>query len=392
MEELIYDPPRAPRLSTMPTLRAMRPASTEEVRQCVAEAESEKLRLRPMGGGRHSRGLPTDPTTTVLDMRGLQGVLGWDPLSLLVHVEAGITIRKLTDYLSRRSASLAVWRREHPTATVGGLLSAYQPIPRALWNGSIREACLGLTCVTPSGEEYGYVPAPRKAAGPDLRYLFIGGEGRFGAITEAWLGVGPAPEIAKFYAVALPSPAAAMGFIAGCWSTGFRLPNALYSGAGGMLWLLLEGSRDFVNIMEGILLDLAQKASASLLPRDPEDYYEPWTGDLRAGADPASDRPEDEEGGVAIWGNLAELAALPDEVWDLAVVYDISPHQASVWLPASRAAKLEFFSAHDALGERVFWFDGQSLAPTSRGGDNAIDRAIAAAMDPRSRFGHGGSQ
>jgi FAD/FMN-containing dehydrogenase len=53
---------------------------------------------------------------------------------------------------------------------------------------------VGLTACTADGRDYRYVEAPRKAAGPDLRHLFIGCEGALGAILTVTLALRPRPD------------------------------------------------------------------------------------------------------------------------------------------------------------------------------------------------------
>ncbi|MEZ4459255.1 MAG: hypothetical protein R3E66_05930 [bacterium] len=73
------------------------------------------------------------------------------------------------------------------SSTVGGLLSRHHGTGRQMWDGDLRGGCIAISSTTPGTGDYGYLAAPRKASGPDMRYLFIGGEGLFGVILDASL-------------------------------------------------------------------------------------------------------------------------------------------------------------------------------------------------------------
>ncbi|MEL6178525.1 MAG: FAD-binding oxidoreductase, partial [Myxococcota bacterium] len=208
---------------------AERPETIEACVQMLADVRHDGGRVWPMGGGRHSRRPPANDVT-VLDTRGMDAIRRLDREALVVTVEAGVTVGALAAYVARRGASVCGWRREHPEATVGGLLSAWQPVPHALWNGSVREACLGLGAVTGAGDRYRYLPAPRKASGPDLRFVFIGAEGVYGVVTTATLAVSPPPAARVAWEATDLEPTQALELASRCARTGLRAANVLYSG------------------------------------------------------------------------------------------------------------------------------------------------------------------
>jgi alkyldihydroxyacetonephosphate synthase len=317
--------------------RRRRPQALKDVEACLADARRGEV-VWPVGGGHHTRDKQGDPA---LPLSGLSRVLGWDSTSRTVSVEPGVTIAQLGGVLSEASGSLCTWRREHPASTIGGLLARYLPIQPALWNGSVRESCISLSALTGGGDEYRYLGAPRKAAGPDLRHFFLGAEARFGIITAATLGVGAAPEARRCVRLRCPSMAAAAAVLTSAFLRGLRCPNVILSGRRREAWVLLEGAAPTVAFMADILESCAQGEGATYEPFDPDEYYDPGSGDLRAGADPVTGKREDARGGVAIWGRPCALAQLPDALLRVGVWYDISAHQASVWLPASVKAARE---------------------------------------------------
>ncbi|RDV37288.1 FAD-binding oxidoreductase [Bradymonadaceae bacterium TMQ3] len=122
-----------------------------------------------------------------LRTEGLHRIVSIDRHSGLVRAEAGVRWRDFQDALHAEGLSAGGYALQPSTATLGGLLARFRPGPKTLGMGSLRDGCVALSAFSPESGSYDYLVAPRKAAGPDLRYLFIGAEGRHGPILEATL-------------------------------------------------------------------------------------------------------------------------------------------------------------------------------------------------------------
>lgn len=162
------------------------PEDAGELREAISAGDRPKLLL---GDGQHVR-------TPAIGSHGFdvvrtekcRRVISVDRESKLVRVEAGIRWSDLNSELAERGLSLERYRLYPSTATLGGLLSRFSSVHRELWDGDLRTSCVALSAAT-AATDYRYLAAPRKASGPDLRWLFIGGEGAYGVILDATIVV-----------------------------------------------------------------------------------------------------------------------------------------------------------------------------------------------------------
>lgn len=143
-----------------------------------------------LGGGEHvETSAVGERSFEVIRTGGCDAIRDFRPESGTVRVEAGVSWGALRAYLAERDFALDGYGLYPAGATVGGLLARRQSTDHGFHDGDIRGGCIALSAVSPGSEDYRYLPAPRKATGPDLRHLYVGGEGGFGAILEATLVV-----------------------------------------------------------------------------------------------------------------------------------------------------------------------------------------------------------
>lgn len=142
------------------------------------------------GGGQHIRprlvaGRPFEAIRT----DNCHRILHLDRDSALVTVEAGIRWGDLREKLREDGYSLRNYRPYPDAASIGGMLAKHCPGEPYWLGGDLREGCVSISAVSPNLGQYRYLEAPRKACGPDLRHLFMGGEGLLGAILDVTLSV-----------------------------------------------------------------------------------------------------------------------------------------------------------------------------------------------------------
>ncbi len=163
------------------------PDSAEAMAALVDDLTAQGIPFRVIGAGHHLRRLDDPDETTVIRTTDMDALIGIDRRSGLVHVEAGITWRALQEALADADLSLQPYRLQPAHATLGGLLARHRPGPSYLRGGSVVDGCIAIGAHPRNSSAYRYLEAPRKAAGPDLRHLFIGRGDRVGAITDLQL-------------------------------------------------------------------------------------------------------------------------------------------------------------------------------------------------------------
>ena len=145
-----------------------------------------------------------------LDTGRLSNILRLDDTSLLVESQGGITLRFLEDSLQRQGLTLGTFPGSVFDASLGGLLADPSPLATSSSYGPLHEGCIGLRVVTAAGALIESRVAPRRATGPDLAQLFIGGAGALGVITSAVMRVHRRPESLRPLAFHAPNAALAL--------------------------------------------------------------------------------------------------------------------------------------------------------------------------------------
>lgn len=199
------------RLDAVPDAVAQ-PADDDAVRALIDHARAVGARLIPYGGGTSVVGgvsvrpMP-DPVITV-DLGSLSGVRSVDERSGLVTVGSGTTGPELGTALAGLGLTVGHEPQSWELATVGGWVAARGSGLRSMGAGRIEQLYAGGRLQAPAGS-LDMAPYPGSAAGPDLRQLVLGSEGRLGILTDVILRTTPLPETDRMEAWALPGWAAA---------------------------------------------------------------------------------------------------------------------------------------------------------------------------------------
>ncbi len=169
------------------------PTTEADVVELLGLAQRTGAQLIPYGGGTsvvgHINPAPgaTRPVLTV-DMSRMNRLLRLDDASLLATFGAGIAGPDLEAQLRARGYTLGHFPQSFEYSTLGGWIATRSSGQESLGYGRIEDLFAGGRLIAPAGA-LELPPFPASAAGPDLRHLALGSEGRLGILTEATVRV-----------------------------------------------------------------------------------------------------------------------------------------------------------------------------------------------------------
>jgi alkyldihydroxyacetonephosphate synthase len=176
----------------------VRPANEEQVGAVMAAAVAHDAVVIPFGGGSSISGsleppaLETRPVISV-DLSHLDAVLEVDRASGLARIQAGVLGPALEDQLRAHGFTLGHIPDSFTHSTLGGWIATRSSGMQSDRYGDIADLTKGLRVVTPT-DTLVVKPIPAMSAGPSIREMILGSEGRLGIITEATVQVRPLPE------------------------------------------------------------------------------------------------------------------------------------------------------------------------------------------------------
>jgi len=180
------------------------PQSDRDVRRLLDFAARDDVHLIPYGGGTsvvgHINPARGDRPVLTIDLRRLDRMLTLDEVSHLAIFEAGVGGPALEHQLAARGFTLGHFPQSFEGSTLGGWIATRSSGQQSLYYGRIEDLFAGGHLETPIGP-LDLAPFPASAAGPDLRQMALGSEGRLGIITRAVVRVRRRPALERFSAV-----------------------------------------------------------------------------------------------------------------------------------------------------------------------------------------------
>ncbi|MCL6707536.1 FAD-binding oxidoreductase [Pseudomonas sp. R2.Fl] len=169
------------------------PGSAEAAAALVRWCRDEEVAIVPQGGLTGLvGGNVSHAGEVILSSARLNRILAIHADEMTVEVEAGVALEALQQALLPHGLTTGIDLGSRGSATIGGMVSTNAGGILAFRNGVMRHQVLGLEAVLPSGELYRDMTRVVKvSAGPDLKHLFIGGEGAFGFVTKVVLKLEP---------------------------------------------------------------------------------------------------------------------------------------------------------------------------------------------------------
>ena len=195
------------------------PKSAAEVQELLRYAQQHDVSLIPYGGGTsvvgHINPEAGERPVLTVDMTGMNQLIALDPESQIATFGAGATGPMVESALAQAGYTLGHYPQSWELSTVGGWVASRSSGQQSMRYGRIEQMFAGGRIETLRGTlEIPTVPA--SSAGPDVREMVMGSEGRLGIITEVKLRITPLPEQESFHVVFFPD-----------WNTGLQAVRAM---------------------------------------------------------------------------------------------------------------------------------------------------------------------
>ena len=185
-----------------------RPTTVEEIQELLRDAIDHSVVVIPYGGGTSVVGHLEVPEThrpvLSLSLVGFNRLVDLDRDSRLATFEAGIRGPQLEHQLNSRGFTLGHYPQSFDYSSLGGWVATRSSGQQSKHYGRIEQLFAGGDVLTPRGS-LKLQPFPASAAGPDLRQLLLGSEGRMGVLTNVVVKVAGLPEKDDVYGVFFPS-------------------------------------------------------------------------------------------------------------------------------------------------------------------------------------------
>jgi len=183
------------------------PEDAAQVAAVLEAAVRHRIAVIVRGGGTSVVGGVTVPPrpdpVVVLSLARLRGLVDLDRQSLLATFLAGTAGPEVEAALGAAGLRLGHEPQSFELSTVGGWVATRSAGVRSNGVGTIDGLVAGAELATACGA-WRLAPQPASAAGPELRRLVLGSEGRLGIITAATLRVRARPEAEHGTVVVLP--------------------------------------------------------------------------------------------------------------------------------------------------------------------------------------------
>lgn len=184
------------------------PASEGQVRELLAYAQRNRAIAIPYGGGSsvvgHINAPHSEAPVLTLSLEKMTRLLDLDETSRIANFEAGVPGPELEHALHQRGYTLGHFPQSYEYSTLGGWIASRSSGQQSYYYGRIEQLFVGGHMETPRGA-LEIRPVPASAAGPDVREMVLGSEGRMGVITSARVRVSRVPEAEAFYGVFFPT-------------------------------------------------------------------------------------------------------------------------------------------------------------------------------------------
>ncbi|UCF82119.1 MAG: FAD-binding oxidoreductase [Desulfobacteraceae bacterium] len=183
------------------------PVASEDIRALLTYGRDAGAIIIPYGGGTSVVGHITpekgeNPVLTI-DMGRMNRLLSLDTESQIATFGSGTAGPDVEAQLRAQGFTLGHFPQSFEFSTLGGWIATRSSGQQSLRYGRIEKLFAGGRIETPVGTLQ--IPSfPASAAGPDLREIILGSEGRLGILTEVKVRVTRLPERERFHVMFFP--------------------------------------------------------------------------------------------------------------------------------------------------------------------------------------------
>jgi alkyldihydroxyacetonephosphate synthase len=233
------------------------PRSTGDIIELLDFSEKNDVVVIPFGGGTCVAGQlqvpPEERPVLSVSLKGLSRLIDLNRSSLLATFESGVLGLEIEARLRAQGFTLGHYPQSFEFSSLGGWVATRSSGQQSSYYGRIEQLFAGGDLVTPRGT-LTMPPFPASAAGPDLRQVVLGSEGRLGILTRVAVRISPIPEKDDVVGVFFPSWDHAVGAVRSLAAEGIpfsmiRLSNAIETKTN----LALAGHAKQISILKGYL-------------------------------------------------------------------------------------------------------------------------------------------
>ncbi|MDS7596329.1 FAD-binding oxidoreductase [Agrobacterium tumefaciens] len=175
----------------------LKPGSTEEVAAIMKLASETGTPIVPQTGNTGLVGGQTprpDGGDIILSLERMNRIRDIDPVANVIVADGGCILEEIHKAAEKVNRIFPLSLGSQGSCRIGGNLATNAGGTAVLAYGNMRNLCIGLEVVLPTGEIWdGLRRLKKDNTGYDLRDLFIGSEGTLGVITGAVLKLFPTP-------------------------------------------------------------------------------------------------------------------------------------------------------------------------------------------------------
>lgn len=183
------------------------PNTSLDVQKLLQYAQAHNIELIPYGGGTsvagHINPLAGDKPVLTVAMGAMNRLIDLDRESQIATFGAGASGPLVESQLRAQGYTLGHFPQSFELSTIGGWVASRSSGQQSLRYGRIEQLFAGGRVETLKGT-LDLPTIPASSAGPDIREMVLGSEGRIGLITEVKVRVTPLPQQESFHVVFFP--------------------------------------------------------------------------------------------------------------------------------------------------------------------------------------------